>query len=105
MIKKAFIVNKLQLPNHSLNFIEKNETLSSDDSILSCSPMAYNTTAFLDKLTCTDDVDFGKCQDTSGQFPWSKKDSNFLEVKLKDPRRDDNKDCRLVQTNTMGVQI
>ena len=30
--------------------------------------MAYNTTASLDKLNCTDYVDFGKCQDRFGQF-------------------------------------
>ena len=38
--------------------------------------MDYNTTASLDKLICTDYVDFGKCQDRFGQFLWSKNDSN-----------------------------
>ena len=38
--------------------------------------MAYNTTATLDKLTCTDYVDFVKCQDRFEQFSWSKSDSN-----------------------------
>ena len=32
------------------------------------SEMAYNTKATLDKLACTDDVDFGKCQDTFGRI-------------------------------------
>ena len=45
--------------------------------------MAYNTTASLDKLTCTDYLDFGKYQDRLGQFSWSKNDSNYLDIKLK----------------------
>ena len=45
--------------------------------------MAYNTTACLDKLTCTDYMDFGKCQDRFGRFFCSKKDSNYLDVRLK----------------------
>ena len=64
--------------------------------------MAYNTTASLDKLTCTDYVDFGKCQDRFGQFSWSKNDSNYLDVKLKVFRKDDKKEFRLVQNLTMG---
>ena len=64
--------------------------------------MAYNTTASLDKLTCTDYVDFGKCQDTFGHFFWSKNDSNYLDVKLKEFKKDDNKEFRLVQNLTMG---
>ena len=63
--------------------------------------MAYNTTASLDKLTCTDYVDFGKCQDKFGQFSWSKTDSNYLDVKLKVFRKDDKKEFRLVQNFTM----
>ena len=64
--------------------------------------MAYNTTASLDKLTCTDYVDFGKCQDRFGRLSWSKRDSNYLDVKLKVFRKDDKKDFRLVQKLTMG---
>ena len=64
--------------------------------------MAYNTTASLDKLTCTDYVDFGKCQDRFGLFSWSKNDSNYLDVKLKVFRKDDKKEFRLVQNLTMG---
>ena len=64
--------------------------------------MAYNTTASLDKLTCTDYVDFGKCQDRFGRFSWSKNDSNYLDVKLKVFRKDDKKEFRLVQNLTMG---
>ena len=64
--------------------------------------MAYNTTASLDKLTCTDYVDFGKCQDRFGRYSWSKNDSNYLDVKLKVFRKDDKKEFRLVQNLTMG---
>ena len=64
--------------------------------------MAYNTTASLDKLTCTDYVDFGKGQHRFGQFSWSKNDSNYLGVKLKVFRKDDKKEFRLVQNLTMG---
>ena len=64
--------------------------------------MAYNTTASLDKLTCTDYVDFGKCQDRLGRFSWSKNDSNYLDVKLNVFRKDDEKEFRLVQNLTMG---
>ena len=63
--------------------------------------MAYNTTASLDKLTCTDYVDFGKCQDRFGRFSWSKIDSNYLDVKLKVFRKDDKKEFQLVQNPTM----
>ena len=65
--------------------------------------MAYNTTETLDKLTCTDYVDFGKCQDRFGRFSWSKKDSNYLESKLKVFKREDkNAEFRLRQNLSMG---
>ena len=64
--------------------------------------MAYNTTASLEKLTCTDYVDFGKCQDRFGRFSWSKNDSNYLDVKLKVFRKDGKKEFRLAQNLTMG---
>ena len=64
--------------------------------------MAYNTTASLEKLTCTNYVDFGKCQDRFGRFSWSKNDSNYLDVKLKVFRKGDKKEFRLVQNLTMG---
>ena len=64
--------------------------------------MAYNTTASLDKLTCTDYVDFGKCQDRFGRLSSSKNDSNYLDVNLKVFRKDDKKEFRLVQNLTMG---
>ena len=64
--------------------------------------MAYNTTAFLDKLTCIDYVEFGKCQDRFGPLSWSKNDSNYWDVKLKVLRKDDKKEFRLVQNLIMG---
>ena len=47
-------------------------------------------------------MDFGKCQDSFGQFFWSKNDSNFLDVVFKVLRKDDNKEFRLVQNLAMG---
>ena len=47
-------------------------------------------------------MDFGNCQDRLGQFSWSKNDSNYLDVKLKVFKKDDNKEFRLVQNLTMG---
>ena len=64
--------------------------------------MAYNTAAALDKLNCTKFVVFGKCQDRFGQFSWSQNDSNYLDVKLKVFKKDDNIEFRLVQNLTMG---
>ena len=100
--KHAYISNEMQLQNHSLTFFHKNKPLLSATSFLSRPPMAYNTTASLGKLTCTDYVDFGKCQDKFGRFFWSKNDSNYLDVKLKVFRKDDKKKFRLVQNLTIG---
>ena len=85
-----------------LSFSKINSLLSAT-SILSRSPMDYNTTENLDKLTCTDYVDFGKCQDRFGQFSWSKNDSNYLDIKLKVFKREDNNAVfRLRQNHSMG---
>ena len=92
----------MQLQNQYSTFIHINKSLLSATSILSCSSMAYNTTASLDKLTCTDYVDFGKGQDTLGRFSWSKNDSNYLDVKLKVFKKEDYKKFQLVQNLTMG---
>ena len=67
----------------------KINSLCSATSIQSCSPMAYNTTETLDKLACTNYVDFGKSQDRFGRFSWSKKDSNYLDIKPKVFKRED----------------
>ena len=64
--------------------------------------MAYNTTETLDKLACTDYVDFGKCQDRFGRISWSKNDSNYLEIKLKVFKREDkNGEVQLRQNLSM----
>ena len=65
--------------------------------------MAYNTTETLDKLPCTDYVDFGKCQDRFGRSSWTKNDSNYLEIKLKVFKREyKNAEFRLRQNLSMG---
>ena len=64
--------------------------------------MTYNTTATLNKLSCPNYVDFGKCQDRFGQIFWSKNTFDYLDVKLKVLKRDENKLFRLVQNLTMG---
>ena len=57
----------------------------------------------MDNLTCTDYVDFGKCQDRFGQFSWSKNDSNYLDITLKVIKRE-NKNAQfwLRQNFTLG---
>ena len=85
-----------------LSFSKINSLLSAT-SILSRSPMAYNTTAFLDKLACTDYVDFDKSQDRFGQFSWSKNDSSYMDNKQKLFKREDKiAEFRLRQNLSMG---
>ena len=67
--------------------------------------MAYNTTATLDKLACTDYVDLGRCQDRLGQISWSKKNSDYWYVKHKVFKKDENKEFRLAQKLTMGEAV
>ena len=100
--RHAYISNEMQLQNYSLTFLHENKSLLSATSILSGSPMAYNTTASLNKLTCTDYVDFGKCQDRFERFFWSKNDCKYLDVKLKVFKKNDIKEFRLVQNLTIG---
>ena len=48
-------------------------------------------------------MDFGKCQDRLGQLSWSKKDSNYLDIKLNVFKREDkNEELRLRQNFSMG---
>ena len=75
--KNAFIGNKLQFLNRSSTFAHENESRLSAKDVLFCSPQAYITTASLDKLTCTDSVDFGKCQHSFGKVYRSNNFSNF----------------------------
>ena len=64
--------------------------------------MVYYTGASMDKLTCTDYVDSGKCQERFVLFCWSKSDSNYLDEQLKVFKKDDNEDFWLVKKLTMG---
>ena len=65
--------------------------------------MAHSTTATLDKLSCTDYVDFGRCQDSFGRRSRTKIDSNYLDIKLKVfKRKNTDADVRLVQSLTLG---
>ena len=98
----AYISNEMQLQNLSLTFFHKNKSFPSTTSTLFRSPMAYTTTASLDKLTCTDYLDFGKFQDKFGRFSWSKNDSNYLDLKFKVCKKDDKKEFPLVQNLTIG---
>ena len=63
-------------------------------------PIANDTTASLDKLTGTNYVELRKCQDRFGQLSCSKKNSNYLDVRLPLFERDDKRDFRLVQILT-----
>ena len=63
--------NNLLLEAHSLTFILKNKSILSATNVLSqpkTKPLAYGTTASMDKLVCTNCVDFPKCQETLGQI-------------------------------------
>ena len=65
--------------------------------------MAYNTTASLDKITCTDFEDFGKSSDRFGLFSWTKNESNYSYIQLKVFKRGDKiAEFRLRQNFSMG---
>ena len=64
--------------------------------------MADNTTASLDKLACTDYMDFGKCQDKFGRISWFQNSFDYLDVKLNVFKWDENKQFRLARNLTMG---
>ena len=64
--------------------------------------MAYKTTATVDKLARTDNVEFSKCQDRFGRSSRSKISFDCLDVKLKVFKKVENKQFRLAQNLTMG---
>ena len=64
--------------------------------------MVHNTTDSLEKLACTDYVDFGKTQDRFEELFWSKGDSNYSDVKLKVVKKAKTKNFRKVENHTMG---
>ena len=91
-------LKKIIIPLFSL---EKNVVLTSPNNKIE-SEMTYNTTATLDKLVCTDYVFFGKCQDRFGRISWSKNSFDYMDVKLKVFKKDENQHFRLAQNFTMG---
>ena len=54
----------------------------------------------MEQFTCTDYVDFRKCQNRYEPFSWSKTDSNYLDIKMKVFKKSDNKQYPLVQKLT-----
>ena len=66
------------------------------------SEMTYNTTPTLDKLACTDYVDFAKFQDRFGRHFRSKIFFDYSDVKLKMFKKDENNYSRLAQNLTLG---
>ena len=99
--KKTYTRNKVQFQNLFSIFMHKIEIFSSTTSVFNRSTMAYNTTDSLEKLTCTNYVDCGNLQDILRQFSVFKKDSNYLEVKLRVSQKVANKDFRLVLNLTI----
>ena len=100
--KRSIYKQHFAAPKSFYLSFSKNKSLLSATSILSPQPkpMAHNCTASMNKPSCTDNVDFGKCQDRFGRFSWSKNDTNYVVVK-KVFTNDDNKNFRLVQNLTM----
>ena len=64
---ETYIRKNLELENYSIVFTLGNRLFLSATSVLSKrpKPLVYNTTAFLDKLKCTD---LGKRRDRFGRF-------------------------------------
>ena len=47
-------------------------------------------------------MNFSNCQNRFGQGSWSKKDSNYLDVKHKVLKKGDNKELRMLENPTTG---
>ena len=93
----------LKFSNHCSTFILKNQlaSFSYQHSISFTHGLQHYKT--LNKLACTDYVDFGKSQDRFGRFFWSKNDSNYLVIKLKVFKGEDkNAEFCLRQNFSMG---
>ena len=99
--KEAYISNKLQLQNQSSTFIHKNKSLLPATRIPSRSPIAYNITAYLDKKVVPTMRTLANAKTYVDDFLGPKYHSNYLDVKPKVFKKDDN-DFRLVQNLTMG---
>ena len=66
--RDTYISNKIQLKIILWLSFTKNKSLLLATSTFSRSPIAYNTTASLDKLTCTDYMDFANVKTDSDNF-------------------------------------
>ena len=101
MFKKG---KNLLICKHNVTMFKKNfftfhsrkKSLFSATSALSpqLKLMAYNTTSSMDMLISTDYLDFAICYKRTGLLSWSKIDPNYMDVKLKNLRKDENKDFR-----------
>ena len=103
---KLAINTSLIFPENNINSFFKNKVvlllLTSPNNKIE-SEMPRNTTRTLDKLPCTNYVDFGKCQERFERFSWTKNDSNYLDDKLKMFKWEDKKaDFQLSQNFSMG---
>ena len=58
----------------------------------------------MDKLRCTDYVDFGKSSDRFGHFSWTKNDSNYLNIKLKVFKGEDKNAENWLRQNSSMVE-
>ena len=100
--KEVYIINKFHLVKHSLISIIRKKSHLPVTIIIYRSLIFHNTTAYLNKLTCTDYVDFAKRQHRIKQTSWCKTDSSYLYVTFKVFKEDDNKGFGLVENLTMG---
>ena len=75
-----------------INYISRNQS-----TLQAGKTTAWKTTASLDQLTCTDNVDFGKCQNRVQNFFWLKNLDTFLRVNFYISNEDDNGDFLLVK--------
>ena len=73
-LRRSVFKQQLAAPKSFLNSYPKFNSLFSAIRVLSLrqNSLAYNTTASLGKLTCTNYENFGKCQDRIGHFSGAK---------------------------------
>ena len=88
----------------SFIFLPKISPLTSKFNIFQTTEKNYNMTAALDKLICTNFVEFGKKEDRFVRFSWfqlERYDNKYLENQLKVLRRDDKAEvCKHQQINS-----
>ena len=105
--REAYKRSNLQHQSHCSTFFPKNKSLPSTTSILSqqANSIIYSTTDSLDKLICTDHLNFEKGHDRFDQLCRFKDDSIYLDVRNKMFKKNDNRDFRLFQNLTMGEAV